>query len=157
VNYCNALNLGVEFFSSFLSPNSGVTLFSLSFFAPSSQFQTSIVTGVRVMYKPKPKWHGCCIMLKHISLSDVECCLVPFRISIRDLIPFSGRARRGFRSAKWLGPTQPNPTQPGPARPCAPGAHTPHVPPPLLSLSLIWISRATNSLSLFHLSLPVVP
>jgi hypothetical protein len=26
---CNALNLGVEFFSSFLSPNSGVTLFSL--------------------------------------------------------------------------------------------------------------------------------
>jgi hypothetical protein len=24
---CNALNLGVEFFSSFLSPNSGVTLF----------------------------------------------------------------------------------------------------------------------------------
>jgi hypothetical protein len=26
---CNALNLGVEFFSSFLSPNSGITLFSL--------------------------------------------------------------------------------------------------------------------------------
>jgi hypothetical protein len=26
---CNALNLGVEFFSSFYSPNSGVTLFSL--------------------------------------------------------------------------------------------------------------------------------
>jgi hypothetical protein len=70
---CNALNLGVEFFSSFLSPNSGVTLFSLSPFAPSSQFQTSIATGVRVMYKPKPKCHGCCIMLKHISLSDVEC------------------------------------------------------------------------------------
>jgi hypothetical protein len=35
VNY-NALNLGVEFFSSFLSPNSGVTLFSLpdSLFLP---------------------------------------------------------------------------------------------------------------------------
>jgi hypothetical protein len=33
---CNALNLGVEFFSSFLSPNSGVTLFSLpdSLFLP---------------------------------------------------------------------------------------------------------------------------
>jgi hypothetical protein len=70
---CNALNLGEEFFSSFLSPNSGVTLFSLSYFAPSSQFQTSIVTGVRVMYKPKPKCHGCCIMPKHISLSDVAC------------------------------------------------------------------------------------
>jgi hypothetical protein len=70
---CNALNLGVEFFSSFLSPNSGVTLFSLSPFAPSSQFQTSITACVRVMYKPKPKCHGCCIMPKHISLSDVEC------------------------------------------------------------------------------------
>jgi hypothetical protein len=71
--WCNALNLGVEFFSSFLSPNSGVTLFSLSPFAPSSQFQTSITTCVRVMYKPKPKCHGCCIMPKHISFSDVEC------------------------------------------------------------------------------------
>ena len=30
VSSCNALNLGVEFFSSFLSPNSGVTLFSLT-------------------------------------------------------------------------------------------------------------------------------
>jgi hypothetical protein len=28
---CNALNLGVEFFLSFLSPNSGVTLFFFSF------------------------------------------------------------------------------------------------------------------------------
>jgi hypothetical protein len=28
VEECNALNLGVEFFSSFYSPNSGVTLFS---------------------------------------------------------------------------------------------------------------------------------
>jgi hypothetical protein len=30
IGRCNTLNLGVEFFSSFLSPNSGVTLFSLS-------------------------------------------------------------------------------------------------------------------------------
>ena len=73
MNYCNALNLGVEFFSSFLSPNSGVTLFSLSPFALSSQLQTSIAAGVRVMYKPKPKCHGCCIMPKRISLSDDEC------------------------------------------------------------------------------------
>jgi hypothetical protein len=70
---CNALNLGVEFFSSFLSPNSGVTLFSLSPFAPSSQFQTSIAASARVMYKPKPKSHGCCIMPKRISLPDDEC------------------------------------------------------------------------------------
>jgi hypothetical protein len=59
--------------------------------------------------------------------------LVPFRISIRDLIPFSGRARRGFRSAKWLGPTQPNPARPGPARPWRP--HTPPCAPFYLSLS----------------------
>jgi hypothetical protein len=79
--------------------------------------------------------------------------LVPFRILIRDLIPFSGRARRGFSTREVA---QPNPAQPGPAL-RAPGAHTPpHAP--LLSLSLIWISRATTSpLSLFHLSLPVVP
>jgi hypothetical protein len=61
--------------------------------------------------------------------------LVPFRILIRDLIPFSGRARRGFRSAKWL-----SPARPGPARPWRP--HLPHAPSPL---SLIWISRATTS------------
>jgi hypothetical protein len=81
---CNALNLVVEFFSSFLSPNSGVTLFSLSCFASFSQFQTSIAAGVRVMYKPKPKCHGCCIMPKHISLSDVEC-------SSRSVLDFDSR------------------------------------------------------------------
>jgi hypothetical protein len=66
--------------------------------------------------------------------------LVPFRISIRDLIPFSGRARRWFRSAKWPGPTWPNPARPGPARPCAPLAPTPpHAP--LLSLSHLDLPR----------------
>jgi hypothetical protein len=64
--------------------------------------------------------------------------LVPFRISVHDLIPFSGRARRGLRSAKWLGPAQPGPAL------RAPGAHTSPMRP-LLSLSLIWISRATTS------------
>jgi hypothetical protein len=54
--------------------------------------------------------------------------LVLFRISIRDLILFSGRARRGFRSAKWLGPAQPSP-----ARPCVPLAPTPPHAPPSLS------------------------
>src|SRR5688572_12201870 len=58
--------------------------------------------------------------------------LVPFRISIHDLIPFSGRARRGFSIREVA---QPNPAQPGPARPCAPLAPTP-LHAPLLSLSL---------------------
>jgi hypothetical protein len=66
---------------------------------------------------------------------------VPFRISVHDLIPFSGRACRGLRSAKWLGPAQPGLARPGPARPWRP--HLSHAP--LLSLSLIWISHATTS------------
>jgi hypothetical protein len=38
---CNALNLGVDFFSSFLSPNSGVTLsFSLFFSLSLDLFQS---------------------------------------------------------------------------------------------------------------------
>jgi hypothetical protein len=64
---CNALNLGVEFFLLFSHQ------IRVAPFAPSSQFQTSIATSARVMYKPKPKCHGCCIMPKHFSLSDVEC------------------------------------------------------------------------------------
>jgi hypothetical protein len=70
---CNALNLGVEFFLLFSHQIRALLSVLFSPFAPSSQFQTSIATGVRVMYKPKPKCHGCCIMPKHISLSDVEC------------------------------------------------------------------------------------
>jgi hypothetical protein len=47
---CNALNLGVEFFLFSLTKFGRYSLFS-SRFATSSQFQTSIVAGVRVMYK----------------------------------------------------------------------------------------------------------
>jgi hypothetical protein len=70
---CNALNLGVEFFLLFSHQIRALLSFLFPRFAPSTQFQTSIATGVRVMYKPKPKYHGCCIMPKHISLSDVQC------------------------------------------------------------------------------------
>jgi hypothetical protein len=72
--------------------------------------------------------------------------LVPFRISIRDLIPFSGRACCGFRSAKWLGPTQPSS-----ARPCAPLAPTPPMRP-LLSLSHLDFPRSNLPLPLPTLS-----
>jgi hypothetical protein len=103
--YCNALNLGVDFFLLFPHQIRALLSFLFSRFAPSSQFQTSIATGVRVMYKPKPKCHGCCIMPKHISLSDVECSShsVPdfgsrfnFRLVVVHVV--------GFRSAKWPGP-----------------------------------------------------
>jgi hypothetical protein len=72
--------------------------------------------------------------------------LVPSRFSVRDWSLFDGRACRGFRSAKWPGPTPPRPAPPSPAR--APPA--PHTPPsaPSSSPSLIWISRAATSLSL---------
>src|SRR5699024_5692385 len=128
------------------SPNSGVTLFSLSPFAPSSQFQTSIAACVRVMYKPKPKCHECCIMPKHISLSDVVC-------SSRSVPDFGSRFKSvwwsalvvGFQSAKWLGPAQlrpPHLSRPGPSRPARPRRPKPppHAPPPL-SLSHLDLPR----------------
>jgi hypothetical protein len=48
--------------------------------------------------------------------------LVPFRISVRDLIPFSGRARRGFSIREVA---RPNLVQPSPAGPARPGLRAP--------------------------------
>jgi hypothetical protein len=73
--------------------------------------------------------------------------LVPFRISVRDWIPFSGRACRGFRFALW-----PSPARSGPRAtraPCPPHARAPP-PDPFVSFDF---SHAVTSLSLFHLSL----
>ena len=68
------------------------------------------------MYKPKPKCHGCCIMPKHISLSDVECSsrsgfrfAIGFRLVVVLVMGFDprcspaqpGLARPGLA---WLGP-----------------------------------------------------
>jgi hypothetical protein len=65
-------------------------------------------------------------MPKRTSLSDVACS----SRSILDfgwrLISFNGRACRGFRSAKWPGPTQSIPGRPGPAQS---GPHAPGAPP----------------------------
>jgi hypothetical protein len=85
--------------------------------------------------------------------------LVPFRISIRDLIPFSG-PRSSWVFDPRSGLAQPNLVQPSPAGPArlglrAPGAQNPPMRP---SLSLSFGSPAQQPLlSLFHLSLPVVP
>jgi hypothetical protein len=106
---CNALNLGVEFFLLFSHQIRALFSFLFPRFAHSSQFQTSIVTGVRVMYKPKPKCHGCCIMPKHFLGLMLSVRLVPFRISICDLISFSGPR------ASWVFDPRSGPAQPSPA------------------------------------------
>jgi hypothetical protein len=66
--------------------------------------------------------------------------LVPFQISIRNLIPFSGRARRGFsiREVAQPSPARPGLARPGPARP---GAPTPSPMRPLFSLSHLDLPR----------------
>jgi hypothetical protein len=86
-------------------------------------------------------------MPKRISLSDVACS----SRSVSDfgwrLISYNGRACRGFRSAKWPGPTQSSPARPGPVRHACPRRPTPppHAPPyaspSFISLSLSWCPR----------------
>jgi hypothetical protein len=51
---CNALNLGVEFFLLYTHQIQAL-LYFLFRFAPSSQFQSSIAAGVRIVCEQKPK------------------------------------------------------------------------------------------------------
>jgi hypothetical protein len=84
-------------------------------------------------------------MLKHISLSDIACCLVLSRFSVRDWSPC--RASRIGLGVSWVSireAAQPNPARPGPAL-RAPGAHTPHAP---LLLSLSHLNFPRNNLPL---------
>jgi hypothetical protein len=80
---CNALDLGVEFFFFSLTKFGRYSLF-FSCFAPSPQFQTSIVTGVRVMYKQNLSVMGVasCRSAFLCLMSRVR--LVLFQISVRD-------------------------------------------------------------------------
>jgi hypothetical protein len=86
-------------------------------------------------------------------------CLVPFRISIRDLIPFSG-PRTSWVFNPRSGPAQPSPAQPSPAGPVRPGPARPWRPnphaPPLLSLSHLDLPR-NNLSSPSSTSLPWCP
>jgi hypothetical protein len=79
-------------------------------------------------------------------------CLVLSRFSVRDWSPC--RASRIGSCVSWVSireVARPNPARPGPVRP---GPWRPTLPrAPSSSPSLIWISHATTSLSLFHLSL----
>jgi hypothetical protein len=125
---CNALNLGVEFFFFFSLTKFGCYSLFSSCFALSSQFQTSIVTGARVMYKPKPKCHGCCIMPKRISLFDVAC-------SSRSISNFDSRLEPVSCVSDWVvrvvgfDPRSGSPARP--ARPLTPLPTSPCAPPPL--------------------------
>jgi hypothetical protein len=98
-------------------------------------------------------------MLKHISLSDV----VFSRVFVLPRFGFWFANRpsdlwlcvpRGFDPRCDL--ARPGPAKSGPRAPDAPHP-LPMRAPSSSSPSLIWISRATTSLSLSHLSLPVVP
>jgi hypothetical protein len=129
---CNALNLGVEFFLLFSHQIRALLSFLFPRFAHSSCRSTFL--GLMLSVR-----------------------LVPFRISICDLIPFSG-PRTSWVFDPRSGLAQPSPARPGPARPCVPLAPNPppRMRPPLLPLS--FGSPAQQPLlSLFHLSLPVVP
>jgi hypothetical protein len=85
-------------------------------------------------------------MSKRTSLSDVACSSRPVSDFGWRLISFNGRACRGFRSAKWPGPTQPSLRAPG-----APALSL--CAPLLLSLSHLDFPRSNLPLPLPPLSL----
>jgi hypothetical protein len=130
-------------------------LFS-SRFAPSSQFQSSIATGIRIACKQKPKltW-----VLHHAEAYFLVWWLCFIACSPRLVSDFDPR----LDSDQWLCvPWDFDPrrdlAQPGPAQP-RPGAPLPlpHACPPCLSLSLIQFSRAQLPLSPTSLSSPLCP
>jgi hypothetical protein len=151
---CNAVNLGVEFFSSFHSPNLGVTLFCIPVLLLLPNF--SIVTGVRVMYKQNLSVMGVASCRRAFLCLMLRVRLVPFRFLVRDWSPFNGRACRGFRSAMRPSPAQPGLVRPGLARsgPRAPSApaHPMRAPLPQIHLPHL-ISPTQQPLSLPSLSL----
>jgi hypothetical protein len=93
---CNALNLGVEFFLLFSHQIRAL----LSFLFPRLLLLPN--------FKPVKRQVSVSCINQNLSVMGVASCrsiflclmmsvrLVPFRISVHDLIPFSGRARRGF-------------------------------------------------------------
>ena len=103
------------------------------------------MTGVRVVYEQTLSVMGVASCRSTFLCLILSVRLVPFRISVRDLIPFSGRARRGFSIREVTRPNLAQPSRPGPPRPACPWRPNPPPMRPLLSLSLIWISRATTS------------
>jgi hypothetical protein len=142
--------LGVDFFcSSILTKFRRYTLF-YSRFAPSSHFQSSITTGVRLTCKQKPKltW-----VLHHAEAF--------FRCPILFLIARPSRLVSDFDShldsdqwlcVLWASVPARNPAPPG-GLPRAPSAATPPMRVPPLPFSHLVFPRS-NSLSLSSTSLP---
>jgi hypothetical protein len=138
---CNALNLGVEFFLLFSHQIRAL----LSFLFPRLLLLPN--------FKPVKRQVSVSCINQNLSVMGVASCR-----SIFLCLMMSVRLVVGFRSAKWPGPAQSSPAQPArPAPACAPLAPKP--PPCAPSpLSLSFGSPAQQPLlSLFHLSLPVVP
>jgi hypothetical protein len=108
---CNTLNLGVEFFFFFSLTKFGRNSLSSSRSAPSSQFQTSIVRGVRVMYKQNLSVMGVATCRSAFLCLMLRVRLVLSRFSVRDWSPFDGRAPPSARapraaSARALAPSR---------------------------------------------------
>jgi hypothetical protein len=136
------------------------SLFS-SCFAPSSQFQSSIATGVCIACKQKPKLSW---VLHHTEAYFF--CLMSCLITCSPCLVSDFDSR--LDSDQWLcvtwdfdprcDPAQLGPARPSPARPWTRATSAPSSPMcPLLSLSLIQFFSA-RQLPLFHLSFfPLVP
>jgi hypothetical protein len=144
---CNAQNFREGFFFSslILTKFRCYSLFS-SCFAPSSHFQSSITTGVRLACKQKPKltW------VLHHAEAYIFClmlCLIarPSRL----ISDFDSQIDSGqWSCVLWASAPARDPARPGPVRPCAPLA--PH-PTPLYLSHLIF--PCSNSLSFSSTSL----
>jgi hypothetical protein len=120
--------LEVEFFFFLLTKFRRYSLFS-SRFAPSSQFQSSIATGVRIACEQKPKLSWVLHHAEAYFLSDVVfnrvCCSISFRESDSDR----------WLCVSWVfaprrDPARPSTAQPARSGPRAPGAlPLPHASP----------------------------
>jgi hypothetical protein len=123
--------LGKDFFSSLiLTKFRCYSLFS-SCFAPSSHFQSSITTGVRLACKQKPKltW-----VLHHAEAYFF--CLMLYLIArpSRLVSDFDSQMDSGqWSCVLWASAPARDPAQPDPAR-CARAPLAPHPPPPSISL-----------------------
>jgi hypothetical protein len=125
------------------------SLFS-SRFTPSSQFQSSIATGVRIVCKQKPKLSRVLHHAEAYFFCLMSCLIASSPRLVSDFDPrleFRSMVVRavGFRPAArpGLGPRAPGAPPPPPC-----------VPPSSLSLSFDFSHAATSSPSLSPLSLP---
>jgi hypothetical protein len=145
--------LGVEFFSSLILTKFGrYSLFS-SHFAPSSQFQSSIATGVRIASTQKPKltW-----VMHHVKayffclMSCLIACSSHLVLDFDSHVVSDMWSRVSWASVRARDPAWSSPARPWPRAPSAP----PPMCAPPLPLYLICFPRATTSSNLSPTPLP---